>query len=77
MRHKFLIQRHVIKYYRFLVHLHLQLYIYIFIKHLQLYKNVIIILFFLFLLVVLLAIDKCNRAFSFFISVCHHCEQAF
>ena len=35
------------------------------------------ILFFLFLLVVLLAINKCNRALSSVISVCQHCECGF
>ena len=40
-------------------------------------KNNIIILLFLFFLLILFAIDKCNRASSLAISVSQHCERAF
>ena len=40
-------------------------------------KNKIIILFLLVFLLILLAIDKCNRASSLAISVSQHCERAF
>ena len=40
-------------------------------------KNKIIISLFLFFLLILLVIDKCNRASSLTISVSQHCERAF